>query len=56
MNFNKPLKRAIQWLVENPLALRLLEGEFTEGERVRVDARDGELNFEKAPAAEPAAA
>ena len=52
----RPLKRAIQRLLENPLALRLLEGEFTEGDVVRVDARDGELGFEKAPAAEPAAA
>jgi ATP-dependent Clp protease ATP-binding subunit ClpB len=52
----RPLKRAIQRLIENPLALRLLEGEFAEGNTVRVDARDGELSFERAPAAEPAAA
>src|SRR5689334_20638027 len=44
----RPLKRAIQRLVENPLALRLLEGDFEEGDTVRVDARDGELVFEKA--------
>jgi ATP-dependent Clp protease ATP-binding subunit ClpB len=44
----RPLKRALQRLVENPLALRLLEGEFAEGDTVRVDARDGELFFEKA--------
>src|SRR5690348_6728129 len=52
----RPLKRAIQRLLENPLALRLLEGEFAEGDTVRVDARDGELLFAKAAAAEPAAA
>jgi ATP-dependent Clp protease ATP-binding subunit ClpB len=52
----RPLKRAIQRLLENPLALRLLEGEFAEGDVVRVDAEDGELSFAKAPAAEPAAA
>jgi ATP-dependent Clp protease ATP-binding subunit ClpB len=52
----RPLKRAIQRLVENPLALRLLEGDFAEGDTVRVDDKDGELRFEKAPAAEPAAA
>jgi ATP-dependent Clp protease ATP-binding subunit ClpB len=52
----RPLKRAIQRLVENPLALRLLEGEFAEGDTVRVDAEDGELAFAKAPTAEPAAA
>jgi ATP-dependent Clp protease ATP-binding subunit ClpB len=46
----RPLKRALQRLVENPLALRLLEGEFAEGDTVRVDARDGELVFEKAAA------
>jgi ATP-dependent Clp protease ATP-binding subunit ClpB len=47
----RPLKRAIQRLVENPLALHLLEGEFAEGDTVRVDAKDGELVFEKAEAA-----
>jgi ATP-dependent Clp protease ATP-binding subunit ClpB len=52
----RPLKRAIQRLLENPLALRLLEGEFAEGDTVRVDARDGELVFEKARAVEPAVA
>jgi ATP-dependent Clp protease ATP-binding subunit ClpB len=44
----RPLKRAIQRMVENPLALQLLEGEFEEGDTVRVDAHDGELVFEKA--------
>jgi ATP-dependent Clp protease ATP-binding subunit ClpB len=52
----RPLKRAIQRLVENPLALRLLEGEFEEGDTVRVDVTHGELVFTKAQAAEPAAA
>ena len=52
----RPLKRALQRLVENPLALRLLEGEFAEGDTVRVDARDGELVFEKAAAPPVAAA
>jgi ATP-dependent Clp protease ATP-binding subunit ClpB len=52
----RPLKRAIQRLVENPLALELLEGRFAEGDVVRVDAADGGLAFEKAAAAEPVAA
>ena len=52
----RPLKRAIQRLVENPLALRLLEGDFTEGDAVRVDAKDGELVFQRAAAREPAVA
>ncbi len=52
----RPLKRAIQRLLENPLALRLLEGEFAPGDVVRVDAGgDGGLVFDKA-AVEAAAA
>jgi ATP-dependent Clp protease ATP-binding subunit ClpB len=41
----RPLKRAIQRLVENPLALRLLEGDFAEGDTIRVDAENGDLVF-----------
>ncbi|MFO7571002.1 MAG: AAA family ATPase, partial [Gaiellaceae bacterium] len=52
----RPLKRAIQRLLENPLARGLLEGQFGEGDIVRVDAADGELVFDRAEAAEPAAA
>jgi ATP-dependent Clp protease ATP-binding subunit ClpB len=52
----RPLKRALQRLVENPLALRLLEGDFGEGDTVRVDAKDGELSFEKAGTRAAAAA
>ena len=52
----RPLKRAIQRLVENPLATRLLEGEFAEGDTIRVDVEDGELVFERVEAAEPAIA
>jgi ATP-dependent Clp protease ATP-binding subunit ClpB len=52
----RPLKRAIQRQVENPLALRLLEGEFADGDTIRVDAQNGELVFVRAGAAEPAAA
>jgi ATP-dependent Clp protease ATP-binding subunit ClpB len=48
----RPLKRALQRLVENPLALRLLEAEFAEGDAIRVDVADGELVFTKAPAPE----
>jgi ATP-dependent Clp protease ATP-binding subunit ClpB len=51
----RPLKRAIQRLVENPLAKRLLEHEFTEGDTVVVDAVDGELTFERAGAGAVAA-
>jgi ATP-dependent Clp protease ATP-binding subunit ClpB len=46
----RPLKRAIQRLVENPLALRLLEGEFADGDTILIAAHDGEIVFEKASA------
>ncbi len=52
----RPLKRALQRLVENPLALRLLEGEFADGDTIRVDAHDGELAFGHAGVREPAVA
>jgi ATP-dependent Clp protease ATP-binding subunit ClpB len=53
----RPLKRAIQRRLENPLALRLLDGDIADGDTIRVDAGDdGELVFERAEAAaEPAA-
>jgi len=44
----RPLKRAIQRLLENPLALRLLEGDFGDGDTIRVDAQNGDLVFTKA--------
>ncbi|MCC6213715.1 MAG: ATP-dependent chaperone ClpB [Polyangiaceae bacterium] len=47
----RPLKRAIQRLVEDGLARRVLGGELVPGDRVRVDARDGELVFERVPGA-----
>jgi ATP-dependent Clp protease ATP-binding subunit ClpB len=52
----RPLKRVIQKQLVDKLALRLLEGEFAEGDTVRVDAADGELVFEKAEPAVRAAA
>jgi ATP-dependent Clp protease ATP-binding subunit ClpB len=53
----RPLKRVIQKQLVDKLALKLLEGEFKPGDRVLVDAVDGELSFTKAgAAAEPAAA
>jgi ATP-dependent Clp protease ATP-binding subunit ClpB len=48
----RPLKRAIQRLVQNPLAIRILEGEFGDGDRVRADYTPGSthLHFERAGA------
>jgi ATP-dependent Clp protease ATP-binding subunit ClpB len=44
----RPLKRVIQKQLVDKLALAILEGEFSEGDTVRVDAADGELTFERA--------
>jgi len=43
----RPLKRALQDLVLDPLATKLLLGEFKPGDRIKVVAHDGELEFEK---------
>ena len=43
----RPLKRTIQELLLDPLATKLLDGEFKSGDRIKVSARDGELAFEK---------
>jgi ATP-dependent Clp protease ATP-binding subunit ClpB len=50
----RPLKRVIQKQLVDKLALKILEGEFREGDVVRVDAREGEIAFERVE--EPAAA
>jgi len=49
----RPLKRAIQRLLENPLALRLLEGEFGEGDVIRAYAELGEIRFTREETLEP---
>jgi ATP-dependent Clp protease ATP-binding subunit ClpB len=41
----RPLKRAIQRRVLDPLAMRVLQGDFQEGDAVRIDASGGELQF-----------
>jgi ATP-dependent Clp protease ATP-binding subunit ClpB len=41
----RPLKRAIQQQIENPLAQHILRGDFTPGNTVRVSVRDGRLAF-----------
>jgi ATP-dependent Clp protease ATP-binding subunit ClpB len=43
----RPLKRAIQQQVENPLAQKILRGDFAPGDRVRVSANEGQLAFVK---------
>jgi ATP-dependent Clp protease ATP-binding subunit ClpB len=44
----RPLKRAIQAELENPLAKRILEGGFAAKDAIRVDAVKGTLRFDKA--------
>ncbi len=54
----RPLRRTIQRLIQDPLALQILEGKILPGDRVRVD-RDGQkdtMRFERVPAKQPAAA
>jgi ATP-dependent Clp protease ATP-binding subunit ClpB len=41
----RPLKRAIQELLLDPLALKLLDGEFKPGDRIKVTAHNGGLRF-----------
>ena len=41
----RPLKRAIQREIMDPLARDLLSGKFAEGATIRIDARNGELVF-----------
>jgi ATP-dependent Clp protease ATP-binding subunit ClpB len=43
----RPLKRAVQDYLLNPLSMRLLDGEFKPGDKIKVSAKDGELVFQK---------
>jgi len=43
----RPLKRAIQQQLENPLAREILEGKFQPGDHIAVDAQGGHLVFVK---------
>jgi len=52
----RPLKRAIQQTIENPLAKAILEGRFAPKDTIRVDFRRGEMVFEKGDPAARAAA
>ena len=44
----RPLRRAIQRLIENPLADELLKGNFKPGDRIRAVAKEGKIQFIKA--------
>jgi ATP-dependent Clp protease ATP-binding subunit ClpB len=43
----RPLKRAIQQQIENPLSQQILGGQMAPGDHIHVTARDGALAFEK---------
>ncbi len=48
----RPLRRAIQSMVEDPLAERMLSGEISKGDRVQITVQDGGLEFIKQTSAE----
>jgi ATP-dependent Clp protease ATP-binding subunit ClpB len=50
----RPLKRAIQQTIENPLAKQILEGRFGPKDTVRVDATGREIVFDRIVEAIPA--
>ncbi len=41
----RPLKRAIQQKIVQPLAIRMLRGDFADGDTIVVDVQNGELDF-----------
>ncbi|MBC2723095.1 ATP-dependent Clp protease ATP-binding subunit [Desulfosporosinus sp.] len=43
----RPLRRAIQRLIEDALSEKILEGEFKNGDRIRVEAEEGKMKFSK---------
>jgi ATP-dependent Clp protease ATP-binding subunit ClpB len=47
----RPLKRTIQRRVLDPLAMRVLQGEFREGDTVRLDVTSGDLQFSRTESA-----
>ena len=48
----RPLKRTIQRLLQDPLALRILEGEFKDGDIITVDAVNAAITFRRTAKAE----
>jgi ATP-dependent Clp protease ATP-binding subunit ClpB len=50
----RPLKRTIQRTLQDPLAMRILQGEFREGDTILVDVRESELQLIRVASLEPA--
>jgi ATP-dependent Clp protease ATP-binding subunit ClpB len=49
----RPLKRAIQQTIENPLSKQILEGVFGAKDSIRVEYRNGAMQFDKSAAKPP---
>lgn len=47
----RPLRRAVQRLIENPLSNQIIEGKFKAGDKIKADAKEGKIFFEKIPPA-----
>ena len=43
----RPLRRALQRLIENPLSNQIIEGKFKAGDKIKAEALDGKISFEK---------
>ena len=43
----RPLRRSVQRLIENPLSNEIIEGKFKPKDKVRADAKEGAIFFEK---------
>ena len=43
----RPVKRTIQRMIEDPLSMKILDGEFSEGDRVKADVSDGKIVFSR---------
>ena len=41
----RPIKRTIQRMIEDPLSMKILNGEFSEGDTIKMDVLDGEVVF-----------
>jgi len=44
----RPVKRTIQRMIEDPLSMKILDGEFSEGDRVKADVSDEKIVFSRA--------
>jgi ATP-dependent Clp protease ATP-binding subunit ClpC len=47
----RPLVRTLERLIENPISDKILEGEFSKGDQIIIDAKDGQICFTKSQAA-----